>query len=105
MFRKLVILLAAPALLSAQQGDSVRAISLQDAIRLARENYVGAVTAENAVRSANLQVRSIRSQLWPSLTTSFGASKSAGQKLGEGQKLIATASPWAYTNSLSLRQT
>jgi outer membrane protein len=107
MFTKLITLLAVPVLLGAQQmpDPSTHTITLQEAIRLARQNNVGAITAANQVRSAALQIRSNKAQLYPSLTTNFGASKSAGQKLGEGQKLIATASPWAFSNGLSLSQT
>src|SRR5215218_7329179 len=100
MFRKLIPLLAAPVVLGAQQmqqpmqkssdttfrrqsvDTSFRPISLADALRLAKENNVGNLTAANAVRSSNLQVRSARAQLYPNVTVSAGQGKSAGDRLG-----------------------
>jgi hypothetical protein len=68
MSRKLIILLAVPALSLAQQPSavldtSVHAISLEEALRLSKENNVATVTSANAVRSAQNLVRSARAIL------------------------------------------
>jgi len=109
MFRKLIPLVAAPALLAAQQmpsapapGDSAfHPISLAEAVKLAQENNVSAVLAENGVRNASTNVRSAFGQFLPSLTGSLGQSQSGGQRLGpQGDLVPYTANPWSYTTGL-----
>jgi hypothetical protein len=55
MFRKLIVLLAAPVVVGAQQmtDTTLRPISITEAVRLARENNVSNITAVNGVRSAS----------------------------------------------------
>jgi outer membrane protein len=124
MFTKLISLLVAPVVLGAQQmqrplgqpGDTIprarpstdttfRPISLADALRLAKENNVSNITAANAVRSSNLQVRSARAQLYPSLSASAGQGISAGDRVGQSGTLVPYQSQWTYTTGLSLSQT
>jgi len=115
MFRKLVTLLAVPALASAQQmprtpqtptGDTTfRPISLADALRLAKENNVTNITAANAVRSANLQVRSARAELYPSLSATAGQGYSVGDRVGQSGTLVPYAGAWTYNTGLTLNQT
>ena len=109
MFRKLIPLVAAPALLAAQQmpsasmpGDSTfHPISLAEAVKLAQENNVSAVLAENNVRNANTSVRSAFGAFLPSLTGTLGQSQSAGQRLGpNGQLVPYAANPWSYSTGL-----
>jgi outer membrane protein len=106
MFRKLIPLLAAPALTFAQapaavQDTSLHPISLQEAVRLARENNVAAVTSENAIRSAQNQVRSARANYLPTLSGSMGQSRSAGERIGQSGTLVPYASAWNYSANLS----
>ena len=60
---------AAPAALGAQQAvadPTFRPISLAEAVRLAKENNVAAITAANSVRSANnCDSRRRKAQLYP----------------------------------------
>jgi outer membrane protein len=125
MFRKLVVALAIPALASAQnqmqtpmrQGSDTiprlrpnpdttfRPISLADALRLARENNVSNITAANSVRSSNLQVRSARAELFPSLSASAGQGISAGDRVGQSGTLVPYTAAWTYNTGLSLNQT
>jgi outer membrane protein len=107
MFRKLITLLALPALVGAQQAadSTYRPISLADAVRLAKENNVGAITAANAVRSANLQIRAARAQLYPSVTGTVSQNKSAGDRIGPSGTLIPYASVWNYSTGVSINQT
>src|SRR5512144_2596968 len=96
MSRKLIVLLAVPALSFAQQPaavqdtsrrsvaaqDAPRPITIPEAVRLARENNVAAVTSANQIRTAQNQVRSARAQRLPSLSASLSQNKSAGQRIG-----------------------
>jgi outer membrane protein len=111
MFRKLIPLVAAPALLAAQQapmtpvspaGDTAfHPISLAEAVKLAQENNVSAVLAENSVRNASTNVRTAFGQFLPSLSGSLGQSQSGGQRLGpQGDLVPYTANPWSYTTGL-----
>jgi len=118
MFTKLISLLAVPVLASAQQvqrtqqvqvqqpvDTAFRPISLADAVRLAKENNVSAITANNAIRSANLQVRSARAQLLPNVSATAGQGKSAGDRLGQSGTLVPYNSQWTYSTGLSIQQT
>jgi outer membrane protein len=109
MFRKLIPLVAAPALVAAQQmpstslpGDTTfHPISLAEAVKLAQENNVSAVIAENSIRTASTNVRTAFGQFLPSLTGSLGQSQSGGQRLGpQGDLVPYTANPWSYTTGL-----
>jgi outer membrane protein len=104
MFRKLIPLLAAPVWLGAQQpvtDTTFHPISMTDAVRLARENNVSNITASNAVRSSNNNVRAARAAMYPDLTASASQSKSAGQRVGPGNQLIDFVPAWSYNTGLS----
>jgi len=122
MFTKLISLLALPVALGAQQmqmpaastdtmfrrqsqDTSFHPITLAEAVRLAKENNVSAITANNAIRSANLQVRSARAQLLPNVTASAGQGKSAGDRLGQSGTIVPYNSQWTYNTGLSIQQT
>jgi len=108
MFTKLITLCAVPAILGAQQmSDSAtfKPISLAEALRLAKENNVSSITGANGIRSANLQIRSARAQLYPTVSTSLNQSKSSGQRLGQSGTLVDYNSQWTYSTQLSVRQT
>jgi outer membrane protein len=113
MRSKLIALIAAaPALLGAQQmqqpatiDTSFRQISLADALRLAKENNVSNITAENAIRSANNQVRSARAQWYPNLNATAGQSIQQGDRLGPSNNIIPIISKWAYNTQLSSNMT
>src|SRR5690242_12688256 len=108
---KSIVLLAAPAILGAQQtmpsaqtttDSTVRPISMTDAIRLAKENNVSNITAYNAVRSANNGVRSAKAAMFPTLTASAGQSISAGQRVNtQTNTLVDFVPAWAYNTGLS----
>ncbi len=102
---KLIALLAAPALLGAQQAipdATFRPISLAEALRLAHENNVQNITSDNAIRTANNSVRSARAQLYfPNVNATLGQNKSYGERLGPSNNLIGIDSKWAYTTGLN----
>jgi outer membrane protein len=112
MFTKLITLLAMPVVLGAQQLPQVpqsidstfRPVSMAEAVRLAKENNVGAITAQNAVRSANLNIRSAKAQLYPSITGSLSQSKSAGDRIGPSGTIIPYNSVWNYGTGISVNQ-
>jgi len=105
----IAVLLAAPALLAAQQPATVdttfKQISLADALRLAHDNNVSNITADNAIRTANNSVRSAKAQWLPTLSASAGQSIQQGSKLGERNSLIQIPSRWAYNTGLSSQLT
>ena len=111
MHRKLIVLLAAPAVLGAQQtpqaqqvttDSTLRPITMADAVRLAKENNVSNITSYNAVRSANNSVRSARAAMFPTLTASAGQSISAGQRVNnQTNTLTDFPSVWSYNTGLS----
>ena len=103
MLRKLIVLLAAPALVGAQQltDTTQHPISMGEAVRLANQNNVQNVTAVNAVRSANYGVRAAKAALIPSLTGTASQAKSAGQRVGPGNQLIDYQPVWSYNTGLN----
>lgn len=108
MRSKLIVLLAAPAMLGAQQmqhppmaDTAFHQISLADALRLADQNNVANITSNNAIRSANNSVRSARAAIYPTLTATAGQTKSAGQRLGQSGQLVDFTGAWTYSTALN----
>jgi outer membrane protein len=104
MFRKLILLLAAPVVLGAQQqmaDTTFHPITIADAVRLARENNVSNITAGNTVRSANYSVRSARAALYPTLNATASQTKTAGDQLGQNGQLVPFTSSWRYNTGLN----
>jgi outer membrane protein len=113
MFRKLIVVLAAPMVLGAQQAtnqtqaadSTLRPISLAEAVRLAKENNVSNIMAVNGVRSANYGVRAARAALFPTLTGTASQNKSTGQRLGQGNNIIDVLPAWGYNTGLNSQLT
>lgn len=110
MRRKLIALLvAAPAIMAAQQpamtDSTFKQISLVDALRLAHDNNVSNITADNSIRSATNQVRSARAQWYPTLSASAGQNIQQGNRVGEANSLINIPSKWAYNTGLTSQMT
>lgn len=103
MFTKLALLLAAPAVMVAQQAstDGYRPISLAEAIKLAQENNVQAVTTSNAIRTANNNVRAARANYLPNLNLSAGQNRSAGDRIGQSGTLVPYVSQWQYSTGVN----
>ncbi|GJG84919.1 multidrug RND transporter [Gemmatimonadetes bacterium T265] len=98
---------AAPAALPAQNITATpaapSALSLEDAVSLARNNAPGYLVNVNARRRADAQVRSASGGLLPTLSTSLGSSYREGrQQYYAGQALGATASQVSGSYSLDL---
>src|SRR6516162_1681804 len=107
MFTKLTILALVPAALAAQQGQpapmdtTYHPISVAEAVKLAQQNNLSAITAENAVRTANNAIRSTKAQLYPNLTASIGQGISAGDRIGQNGTLVPYTPAWQYNTGLS----
>src|SRR5262249_11400824 len=81
-------------------------ITLAEALRLAKDNNVSAVTSENAIRSANNAIRSARAQLYyPNISASAGQSWSAGDRIGQSGTLVPFEPRWSYNTGLDASMT
>ncbi|HEY4218956.1 MAG TPA: TolC family protein [Gemmatimonadaceae bacterium] len=108
MFRKLIVLLAVPAFVGAQQAmtdTTFHQISMADALRLAHDNNYQNITSDNAIRSANNSLRSAHAQLYPTLSASASQSKSYGERLGQSNDLVPIIPKWGYNTGLSSQLT
>jgi len=104
MFRKLIVLLATPLALGAQQvtDTTLHPISLAEAIRLAGDKNVSNIIASNSTRSANNAVRQARAAFIPQVSASAGQTRSSGERLGQGNNIINVASAWGYNTGLAI---
>jgi len=102
MFAKLIPLLVAPAILGAQQmsDTTFHPISQAEAVKLAQQNNLAAITSANAIRTASNQVRSARAQLYPTLSATAGQSISAGDRIGQSGTLVPYTPVWQYSTGL-----
>jgi outer membrane protein len=96
-----VAMVLAPGALFAQAGGEARAISLDEAVRLAQINQPSAIQARNALRTGNATVRSTLLGYLPSLSIGQSASQRGGTTLVQGVPLPLTGNPWSYGRSLS----
>ena len=95
-------LLAAPALLAAQQGgDGARPITLDEAVRLAQMNSPLTVSARNALRTGKLTELNALGQYLPSVSVNYGASNFSGGIYQQGQLLPYKGDPWNYGKGYS----
>lgn len=94
-------LILAPATLLAQAGGEARAISLDEAVRLAQLNQPAAIQARNALRTGEASVRSTLLGYLPTLNIGQAASQRGGTTLIQGVPLPLTGNPWSYGRSLS----
>jgi outer membrane protein TolC len=96
----LVCLAIVPALVQAQ-GEP-RAIPLDEAVRLARQNAPAAVQARNQIRSSAATVRTRYGAFLPTLSFGGGASKQDGTRYVEAlDSIIPNDAPWRANHSLS----
>jgi outer membrane protein len=104
MYRKwLSLALVVPAVLSAQNaplslGDSLRPISLQQAVFEAQQNSPSAVQARGQLRTSGSAIRSVYGAFLPSLSMSMGQTKQGGQRFDPLRGPVTqSASPWQYS--------
>ena len=109
--RFIVALVATPALLSAQVTsqsgvaalrEAPRAISLDEAVRLAQRNAPATVQARNAIRTNNAAVQQARSQFLPQVTMSANGTRQGGDRFNpQGELVPFTGQAWQYGSSLN----
>ena len=93
-------ILAVPAVLLAQ--DAARPITLDEAVRLARQNAPAAVQARNQVRSTAAVVRTRYGAFLPTLSFGGGAQKQNGTRyLVDLDTILPNDAPWRANHSLS----
>jgi len=97
---KALALLAVPVALAAQDG--ARPITLDEAVRLARQNAPAAVQARNQVRSTAAVVRTRYGAFLPTLSFGGGAQKQNGTRyLVDLDTILPNDAPWRANHSLS----
>jgi outer membrane protein len=102
--KKFLILAALPAALAAQQPatDSLRPITLKQAVALAQQNAPSAIAAEGQITTANSAVTSAYASFIPSLSWTMGQSQSSGtQQNPNGQLVQYSAAPWSFNDGIS----
>lgn len=100
------ILLAAliPAALSAQvPAGPPRPISLEEAIRLARENSPSMISARNAIDANEATIRTRKAAFLPTVSGSIGSSWGAGQTFDSKGDIVTrnNVTPWSWSRRLS----
>lgn len=111
MFRKLITMLVLPAAAGAQQlagttDTTLHPITVQEAVRLAQQNNVSAIVAENNVRNANAGVLTAKGAFMPTLTATAGQTQTGGSQVNaQGEIVPYTAAPWRYSTGLSAGMT
>ncbi|MBI1810203.1 MAG: TolC family protein [Gemmatimonadetes bacterium] len=101
-FRRLSAGLAlVPALAVAQTGEP-RAVSLDEAVRLAQQNAPSTVQARNALRTGDAGVRFALSQYIPSLNLTGTAAQSGGTTFFQGALVPFKGDAWNYSKGYSM---
>lgn len=99
---KLFILLAAPAALAQSPSDSLRPISLQEAVSLAQRNNPSAVTARGQTRAAQSSVRSAYGAFIPSLSANVSQTQQQGERFDNVRnQVVQSTQPWSYRAGFS----
>jgi outer membrane protein len=103
MYRSLFVLSVLTATAGAQApGDTLRPISLQEAVQLAQRNAPAAVQARGTLRTTSSQIRSAYGAYLPSLSSNAGTSKQSAQRYDPIEDKIKTsASPQSFSAGLS----
>jgi outer membrane protein len=110
--RKQLMLLsavAAPVVVAGAQAgvpvaaqDSLRPISLQEAVSLAQRNAPAAIQARGQLRTSSSAVRSALGAFIPSLSTSLNQTKQSGQRFDALRDQVVTVQqPWSYSAGIS----
>jgi len=86
-----------------------RAITLDEALELAKQNAPRAIAARGGRRSGNAAVRSAYAAFLPSLTLSAGATRQfpsrGGTRIENGQVVTLPAEPWSQSAGFSASMT
>lgn len=98
----LPLILTAPAALAQSPNDSLRTITLQEAVSLAQRNNPSAVTARGQTRAAQSSVRSSYGSFIPSLSANVSQTQQQGQRFDNVRnQVVQSSQPWNYSAGLS----
>jgi outer membrane protein len=92
---------ALPTFAAAQAGGEARAISIDEAVRLVRQNAPTAIQARNALRTGESSVRQSLSAFFPQPSLSMNASQRVGTQIVQGVPLPLTGNPWSYGRNIN----
>lgn len=96
--RPLLALALIPVVAGAQGGpDAARPITLDEAVRFARQNAPATTQARGALRVGRLSVTNALSQFLPSLGLSASARNSSGATFFQGALVPYKGDPWSYS--------
>ncbi|MBX9928643.1 MAG: TolC family protein [Gemmatimonadaceae bacterium] len=95
-----VLITLASGALRAQTGDA-RAITLDEAVRLAQQNAPQAVQARNAVRTGGAALRTARFAYAPTLNVTANTAKQGGETFFQGQLVPFRGDPWSYSKGVT----
>jgi outer membrane protein len=90
-----------PAAAQAPAGDSLRQISLDEAVRLAQRNAPAAIQARGQVRTSNSAVRSAYGAFLPNLSFSMGQTQSRGRRQGQEGTLVDYVPSTSYSTGIN----
>lgn len=93
--------LALPAA-AAAQGDDVRPISLDDAIKLGVQNSPTTVSARNTIRNNEQSVRQAQLNFLPTLNLGMSANQRGGTQLIQGNPITVSGNTWSYGRTLTI---
>ncbi len=104
MYRSLFALAFVPVVAAAQlpRPDTLRPITLPEAVALAQRNAPSAVQARGQLRTTSSSIRSLYGSYLPSLNTSAGSNKQASQRFDPiSNNIVTSNSPWNYSAGLN----
>lgn len=105
MLRQVVLSILSPVVVAAQApvasaGDSLHAISLQEAVGMAQRNAPAAIQARGQLRTSASAVRSAYGAFIPSLSLSMNQSKESGKRFNADQQTFSDQ-PWRYSTGVN----
>lgn len=97
-----------PAALAAQAAEGgARPITLEEAVRLARQNSPQMISARNAIDANEATVRTRKSAFLPTVSGSIGSSWGAGQTFDNAGNIVNrnNITPWSWSRRVSVNWT
>ena len=103
MVKQLVPLVFGATVATAQSpADSLRPITLQEAVSLAQRNNPATVTARGQTRAAQSSVRSAYGAFVPSLSANVSQTQQSGQRFDNiRNQVVQSTQPWNYSAGVS----
>jgi outer membrane protein len=102
LFAPLVLVAPVAFAQAPSPADSLRPISLQEAVSLAQRNNPSAVTARGQTRAAQSSVRSAYGAFVPSISANVSQTQQTGQRFDNiRNQVVQSTQPWNYSAGLS----